>query len=90
MHAGVPSIVTQLTGTRSEVRAVDGGMVVDANTDSIAEGVKRYFNQPQEERESLSERYRERGRRFDAASQKRNFRSAFQHVHKQICDRNHL
>jgi len=86
MLAGVPALVTASAGVRSEVRAVDGDLVVDSSTNAIAEGVVRYFNNSVEERRELSNQAYQRGIRFDAPTRKRVFRKSFnsitKHIHK--------
>ncbi|WP_251328881.1 glycosyltransferase family 4 protein [Haloplanus pelagicus] len=77
LQAGLPPIVTQTTGTRSEVRAVSGDLVVDNSPHALAEGIVDYFDRPAEERRELSRRARERGARFDPDSRKQAFADAF-------------
>lgn len=46
MQAGLPQLVTDKTGTKSEVMRIDPSLVVPANSDSIASGVVGYFQNP--------------------------------------------
>ncbi|RYJ13702.1 glycosyltransferase [Halogeometricum borinquense] len=84
MSAGLPPIVTDTTGTRSEARKIDPSLVVSPNPSSLAQGVSTYFDRVVEERRRLSERARERGSLFDADSRKAAFAEAFRHVLKEL------
>jgi glycosyltransferase involved in cell wall biosynthesis len=80
MRAGVPPLVTSTAGTRSEARAIDDGLVVDATPASLAAGVVEYFERDVDGRRRLGTIARERGARFDATSRKTAFREAFERV----------
>lgn len=80
MRAGVPPLVTNTAGTRSEAREVDASLVVDPTPDALAAGVVRYLERDRGDREGLAERARERGARFDSASRKAAFREVFERI----------
>jgi glycosyltransferase involved in cell wall biosynthesis len=80
MRAGVPPLVTNTAGTRSEAREVDASLVVDPSPDALAAGVVAYLERDVADRERLAAVARKRGARFDAASRKRAFREAFERV----------
>jgi len=80
MRAGVVPLVTDRAGTRSEARAVDASLVVDASRDALADGVVEYFQRDVADRRQLAAVARERGARFDADSRMRAFRAAFEAV----------
>ena len=80
MRAGVPPLVTNAAGTRSEARAIDDSLVVDPTPEALAAGVVRYFERDLADRERLAAVARERGARFDADSRKAAFREAFERV----------
>lgn len=77
MRAGLPPLVTDTTGTRSEARAIDDSLVVEATPAALAAGVADYFDRSPDERARLSAAARERGGRFDPTSRKAAFRDAF-------------
>jgi glycosyltransferase involved in cell wall biosynthesis len=84
MRAGVPPLVTDTAGTRSEARAVDPALVVEATPESLAEGVAAYFDHPLGTRRRLAARARRRGETFDAATRLPAFRAAFRDVLEEI------
>ncbi|SFR57848.1 glycosyltransferase family 4 protein [Halogeometricum limi] len=84
MCAGLPALVTDTVGTRSEVERVDPSMVVEATPSALASGVVDYFDRPVAERRRLSETARERGVRFDEATRLDAFRASFFEVIDEI------
>ncbi len=84
MRAGLPPLVTNTTGTRSEARELDPELVVDPDPAALAEGVVRYFERDGDERRELAAAARDRGATFDAESRCEAFRSAFRRVVERI------
>ncbi|SNZ06760.1 Glycosyltransferase involved in cell wall bisynthesis [Natronoarchaeum philippinense] len=84
MRAGVPPLVTQTAGTRSEARQIDDSLVVGATPGALAEGVCEYFGRGADERREFADRARERGARFDADTRTAAFREAFRAVLKAL------
>jgi glycosyltransferase involved in cell wall biosynthesis len=80
MRAGVPPLVTNRAGTRSEAREIDASLVVDPTPEALADGVIDYLERDLADRERLAAVARERGARFDADSRKAAFREAFERV----------
>ncbi len=80
MRAGLPPLVTETTGTRSEARALSPELVVDPAPEALAAGVVAYFERDGSERRDLSSRARERGATFDAESRTNGFAEAFDTV----------
>lgn len=84
MRAGIPPIVTRVTGTRSEARRVDESLVVEPNPSGLAAGIRAFFARDIENRRILAERAQERGAEFDPESRKAKFRQAFRTVLKAL------
>jgi glycosyltransferase involved in cell wall biosynthesis len=84
MRAGVVPLVTQTTGTRSEAREIDSSLVVTADKQALAAGVRHYFERDIDDRRRLSEAARNRGSTFDPDSRKAAFRDAFRNVLKAL------
>jgi glycosyltransferase involved in cell wall biosynthesis len=84
MRAGVPPLVTQNTGTRSEARKIDDSLVVEPNPAGLSEGVRSFFARDIETRRRLAGKARKRGSRFDPQSRKAAFRRAFQTILKAL------
>jgi glycosyltransferase involved in cell wall biosynthesis len=84
MCAGLPTLVTESTGTRSEAGALDSSLVVQPTASALAEGVSRYFDRPLADRLELSGRARDRGAQFDEQSQRAAFQRAFASVLEEL------
>lgn len=54
MRAGVPAVVTETTGARSAVEAVEESLVVPPTPRALADAVADYFDAPAERRRALS------------------------------------
>jgi glycosyltransferase involved in cell wall biosynthesis len=80
MCAGVPPLVTDRTGTRSEVRALDDGLVVESTASALAAGVAAYFDRSVRDRRRVGANARERGRCFNRVTRIAAFRRAFYDV----------
>ena len=84
MRAGLPPLVTDRTGTRSEARRIDPSLVVEPTPEALARGVSAYFDRSIAERRALSDRARERGATFDSDSRTAAFASALSRVLEDI------
>jgi glycosyltransferase involved in cell wall biosynthesis len=84
VRAGLPPLVTQTTGTRSEARKVDPALVVETDPESLAEGIRTYFDYDVDTRRRFSEIARKRGERFNPNSRKKAFKQAFRDVLKEL------
>lgn len=84
MRAGLPPLVTETAGTRSEARAISDSFVVAPTSDTIASGVQQYFQRGQTSRKSFSELARTRGAKFDEETRTEAFRDAFREVLKAL------
>jgi glycosyltransferase involved in cell wall biosynthesis len=84
MRAGVPPLVTDRAGTRSEVGAIDETLVVNPSPQGLAHGVQTYLARDVIKREQLSGRARERGAEFDPDTRTAAFREAFRDVLKAL------
>ncbi len=80
MRAGLPPLVTETTGTRSEAGALSPELVVDPSPAALAAGVVAYFGCDSSERRVLSSRALMRGATFDAERRKAAFAEAFDGV----------
>jgi glycosyltransferase involved in cell wall biosynthesis len=80
MRAGLPPLVTETTGTRSEAREIDPSLVVEPSAPALARGVTNHFDRGPDERRRLASVARERGASFDPASRRDAFAAAFRRV----------
>lgn len=77
MRAGVPPLVTRLTGTKSEVVDISEDLVVESTDEGLAIGVSSYFDRSTEEHREFSVKARERGKQFNEVYRKQVFRKQF-------------
>lgn len=77
LRAGLPTVVTSTTGSRSVVRELDESMVVDRDSTALANEVCRYFSRETSERQKLSQMARELGSTFDSESRRDAFRREY-------------
>ena len=80
LRAGLPTLVTDRTGTRSVAREIDESLVVAPEPDALAAGVTAYFDREPTDRRRLSVAARERGETFDADGRQAAFRDAFERL----------
>ena len=78
MRAGLPAVVTNTTGSKSEVMHLGSDFIAEPTAQSLAKSVSRYFSLPLSDRNLLSKTAREIGSGFDAISRKKSFRSQFE------------
>ncbi len=58
MLAGVPCVVSELTGAKEAVARVGSDFVIPAEAKATADAITDYFKLPLEEKKNLSERSR--------------------------------
>ncbi len=80
MRAGVPTLVTAGTGTKSVVSNVDDHLVVDTNPSAIADRISWFLDQEPRKRSSLSEEFHTVGKTFDPQTRKRSFATEFNNI----------
>jgi len=86
MCAGLPAIVTETTGARSAVQAVDKSMIIGATSAKLSDHIVQYFESGLESRQELSARSRDESGKYDAETGRRTFREQFQSVLETIHD----
>ncbi|MFO0321510.1 MAG: glycosyltransferase [Bacteroidota bacterium] len=59
MHAGVPVIISNYTGTKQILNQVNSNLIVNLSQDELAEKIIWYFNLPIEEKMELSSKLKE-------------------------------
>ena len=78
MAAGLPAVVSSLTGAREAVAAVDSRLVVPLEVDRVADTISWYLNDPLSLRQQLSERARAAAAPYQEARATALFRAAVQ------------
>ncbi|EMA70017.1 glycosyltransferase family 4 protein [Halorubrum kocurii] len=84
LRSGTPAIVTETTGTKSEVSKMSEDLVVKADPKQLAHGIDWWFNQNLNKRKNFSKHANEIGARFDPESRKRKFREEFNTIITEI------
>lgn len=74
---GLPAVVTETTGTKSEVTEISDTFVVETDAEGLAAGINRYFSMDTERRQKMSKTAQRHGEQFDAKSCKQDFETKF-------------
>jgi glycosyltransferase involved in cell wall biosynthesis len=80
LQAGLPAIVTELTGTKSEIKEIDQNMVVKPTPSGLENAITSYFDKNIGRRTQLSNSARNRGEQFNPRIKKAEFKTAFERV----------
>lgn len=78
LRAGVPTMVTEKTGTKEVVSALGTEFVRRVDQDDIAEGILRYFDLEEEKRLALSNKAKIISKKFNKAEMCARFKSEFE------------
>ena len=78
LRAGVPAVITESTGVRSEITEVDDRLIAPTTSAELNEAISWYFDLSQVEKQKLSKVAKRRGERFGPKKRKRDFRKEFQ------------
>jgi len=95
MRAGVPVIVSDMTGTKEIVKRVEDevkeelGLQYEGNlfiqpVKKIADGIIAYYSSDEEERKLLSERYRKESEGFEPEKRCKQFKKVFEKLLEEI------
>lgn len=95
MRAGVPVVVSDMTGTKEIVKRVEDevkeerGLKYEGNLfiqplDKIADGIIAYYSSDEEERKLLSEKYRRESEKFEPEKRSKHFKKVFEKLLMEI------
>lgn len=95
MRAGVPVVVSDMTGTKEIVKRVEDevkdqlGLKYESNlfiqpVEDIADGIIAYYSSDEEERKLLSEKYRKESEEFEPEKRCKQFKNAFEKLLERI------
>jgi len=84
MAAGLPCIVSELTGAKEVIKKVDASFIVPLNEKIINKKIIEYFNKSLIEKRSLSEKFREQSKFYSEEKQLQNFKKQFEKLIKEI------
>ena len=78
IFAGFPAIVTNQTGTKSEISDISESMIVDPDSEKLALAINNYFSRDLKERKTLSKRAGETGKQFFQKHSDESFKQVLQ------------
>ncbi|MDB2262071.1 glycosyltransferase family 4 protein [Halorubrum ezzemoulense] len=84
LRSGTPAIVTETTGTKSELGKISKRFIIKPNSDSLADGINWWFSLPIKTRREFSARSKEVGSEFDPESRKNKFSEEFRQLTSEI------
>jgi glycosyltransferase involved in cell wall biosynthesis len=84
MATGLPTAVTNKTGTLSEVQKVDPSLIMAPNPSTVGQTISKYFRTSVSRRRTLSEQFRDIGSRFAETSQRQEFKRNFEEILEEI------
>lgn len=84
MRAGIPPIVTEVTGAKSYVKNIDSDLVRKPEVKDLAEGIRYFFNLNQEERYDLSRKFKEKSSEFNPENKKKEFKKKFKELTEEL------
>jgi glycosyltransferase involved in cell wall biosynthesis len=76
--AGLPAVVTESTGSRSEVREISERLISSVSAGGLSNCINWFFDLPVNSRIELSEVAKSRGKAFSPQAQKKSFHDEFQ------------
>ena len=80
LRAGLPAVVTESTGSKSEIEQLDENLITPATPAGLSEAIDWYFSLPSNEKQALSNTAKARGEQFGPQTRKRIFREQFQEL----------
>lgn len=80
LRAGLPTIVTETTGSRSEIEELDQNMIVKPTPKGLEDATTTYFDKDIETRSRLSGIARNRSEQFNQQTKKAEFKIAFERL----------
>ena len=84
LRAGLPTVVTESTGVRSEITELDDQLITPVTSDGLSKTVSWYFKCSRNKKKELSKKARACGRRFGPKYKKQEFRKQFQELEREI------
>ncbi|MGB9960664.1 glycosyltransferase family 4 protein (plasmid) [Halobacterium sp. MBLA0001] len=78
LRAGVPPVVTESTGSRSEIKEINDRLIASTTTDGLRKVINWYFDCSRAKKEGLSSASKRRGEKFESEFRKKLFRQELQ------------
>jgi len=80
MLAGVPAIVSEMTGSKEIVRQIGNKFVVKLNSKEVSEKIVEYFNISLKEKRALSKKFKSLASKFNESSSPMIFENRFRRI----------
>ena len=77
MQAGIPTIVSEQTGTKTIVEKADNSFVLPLDAKALAKKMDDYLSLPREKRLELRKKFREASRPYKASTKLAEFKAAY-------------
>lgn len=84
LRGGIPTIVSEMVGTKSVMREIDTHLVTAVSVDATADAISWYFDLDLEEKQNLSEECRARSIQFSEESCRKRFKTKFAEIIPQV------
>ena len=84
MLAGIPSIISNLTGAKEAVEKVSKDFIVPLQTDDITKKVKEYFSLNLKEKKLLSQKFKDIGKKYTKENSLKDFKNKFSDLLNEI------
>lgn len=84
LRAGIPTVVTESTGSQSEVKKLDDRLIASTTSEGLSKCVNWFFDCETDTKQRLSNYAKERGRWFNSGHKKQYFRRKFEELMTEI------
>jgi len=82
MHAGIPILISNYTGTKEILESVNSNLIVNLTVNNVADAVLAYMNLSMDERKDLSVKLKEAVIQYSEDNAIKHYREAFEKIHK--------
>jgi glycosyltransferase involved in cell wall biosynthesis len=80
MRAGLPTIVSERTGTKSLVSQIDDNLVVELDPENISSQVSDYFQRDLSNKKQLSSRFKSKLKKYNIKNKKKEFENIIKNI----------
>lgn len=88
MVAGIPSMVSEITGAKEAVTKIDLKFVLPLNLNKIVQNIEDYFSLSSREKKGLSKKFKNIGKKYNEKVQLKKFKIKFKDLVKEIYGKN--
>jgi glycosyltransferase involved in cell wall biosynthesis len=84
LRAGIPTVVTESTGSRSEIKKLDDRLIASTTSEGLSECVNWFFDCEMGLKQELSDNAKEYGKEFNSRHRRQQFREKFEKLVAEI------